>query len=207
MNHKLIHCRRILFLCVESSSYFNCRDLSASAQQILRYSSISWPSLCVIFLESFFLISNSSHSQPFFSFEFDQTIDVLGKDSVLRVGAVSQFHKEQHQHVAFSNLFCPNQIALPIILTELQSLNKSMISCLFKEVMNIFVRTEFFPFPFENLARSPILDFFYFSTTVSRRLKTAQRQVWTSPRLKTDQRPASISPRLNVSENRKHRMG
>ena len=39
--------------CVESSSYFNCRDLSASAQQILRYSSISWPSPCAIFLESF----------------------------------------------------------------------------------------------------------------------------------------------------------
>ena len=51
--------------CVEGSSYFNCRALSASAQQILRNSSVSWQSLARSSWKALFLFSNSSHSQPF----------------------------------------------------------------------------------------------------------------------------------------------
>ena len=36
---------------------------------------------------------------------------------------------------------------------------KSLISFLFKEVTNISVRTELFPFTFEQFAHSPVVDF------------------------------------------------
>ena len=131
-----------------------------------------------------------------FPFGVDQTIDVPDKVPTSGLELHPSFTKSKNS-ISHFPLLSPNQIALQIILTELRT-----ISFLFKEVMNTFVRTEFFPFPFENFAHSAILDFFDLSTTVSRSLKTAQRQAWLSPRLKADQRPDWISPRLNVYENK-----
>ena len=57
-------------------------------------------------------------------------------------------------------IFRPFQIALQIILSEMHILleKHDQLSCQ-RSREYVFVRTEFFPFPFENLAHSPNLRF------------------------------------------------
>ena len=75
------------------------------------------------------------------------------------IGAACQFHEEQYQHFAFSILFCVIQIALQIILSELRILLEKHDQLSFQRSReHLFVRTELFPFPFEKVALSPILD-------------------------------------------------
>ena len=99
------------------------------------------------------------------------TIDLHDRVPSSGIGTACQYHKEQYQHFAFSILFCPMQTALQIILSELRILLEKHDQLTFQGSHEyLFVQKEFFPFPFENLALSPILDFFDLSTTVSRSL-------------------------------------
>ena len=84
------------------------------------------------------------------------------------IGAACPFHEEQCQHFAFSILFCPIQIALHIILSELRILLETNDQLSFKEVVKVSLFGQSYcPFPFENPANSPYLELFYLSTTVS----------------------------------------
>ena len=81
------------FCCMESSPSFNCRALSASTEQNVCNSSISWQSLARSSWQAVFLMSNSIH-------------------------AVGLIHKEPYQHFVFPILFCPIQLALQISSSE-----------------------------------------------------------------------------------------
>ena len=98
---------------------------------------------------------------------------------------------------AFCSLHPPVQFRLrfKIILSELHTLLEKHGQLSFQGSRErLFVRTELFPFSFENPTHSPNLTFFHLSTTVSRILKVVQYLAW-------------ISPCWNVSENERHRMG
>ena len=89
------------------------------------------------------------------------TIDLRDRVPSSGIGTACQYHKEQYQHFALSILSCPMQAALQIILSEPQILLEKLDQLSFQGSHEyLFVRTESFPFPFENLARSPNLDFF-----------------------------------------------
>ena len=96
-------------------------------------------------------MSHSSHGQ-LFSLWPDQTIglpDTVPSSGIRDVG----------QSI---------QPALQIILSEPPILLEKLDQLSFQGIREGFsVQTKFFPFPFEKVAHSPILDFFYFSTTVA----------------------------------------
>ena len=117
LTHKLIHCN-----CVENSSLLNCRALSASVQQILGNSSISWQFLARSSPEKLCFSFLIRHIASSFPFESDQSIDLPDQVPSSGIGAACQFQKEQYQHFAFHILFCLIQPALQIILSEPQIL-------------------------------------------------------------------------------------
>ena len=107
-----------------------------------------------------FLILHLASSSPF---EPYQTIDLPNRVPSSGIGAACQFHGEQYQNFAFPILLCPIQPALQIILSELQIFFEKLDQHSFQGIHEGFsVRTGFFPFPFEKVAHSPILDSFTF---------------------------------------------
>ena len=110
------------------------------------------------------------------------------------VGAVCQFHKEQCQHFAFSILFCLIQTALQITVWAACSPWLAWSAFLLGSHEYFFVRTEFFPIPFENPAHLSKSRFLFTFRTDSRSLNAVQHLSW-------------MSPRLNVSEKKRHHMG
>ena len=100
-------------------------------------------------------------------------IESLDRVLFSEVQAVGQCHTEQYQRLLFP---IPIQTAHQIILSGLQIILEKLDQLPFQRIHEGFsVQTEFFHFPFENIAHSPNLDFFCLSTTVSRSLNTAQR--------------------------------
>ena len=117
------------------------------------------------------------HMASSFSFGSDQSIDSPDRVPSSGIGSACQYHKEQYQHFAFSILFCPVQTVLQTVLVEPHSLFERLDQLSVQGSREcLCVQTEFFPFPFENPAHSPNLDFFYLSTTVSRSLKVSENK-------------------------------